>query len=135
MPRRGSSQAGGPAIRAIDPWRPGSPARGKPNQLLSDAERAQLAAFSSIVRFKKGERIYAEGEPADSIFNIISGIVATFKSEPNGSEHVAAILYPGDLFGLSEEGRYTNSAKAVTSVTAYSLPTVALRRQMSKDAE
>jgi CRP-like cAMP-binding protein len=38
------------------------------------------------------------------------------------------------LFGLSEQGRYTNSAKAITPVTAYALPVPALRRQLSKDA-
>src|SRR5689334_21282595 len=133
MARRDSGQAGGPAIRAIDPWHLGNPPRGKPRQLLSDAERAHLGALASIVRFKKGEKIYAEGAPADAIYNIISGIVTTYKTAPDGSEHVVAILYPEDLFGLSEEGQYTNSARTVTSVTAYALPAAAFRRQLSKD--
>ena len=58
MARRDSGQAGGPAIRAIDPWHLGNPPRGKPRQLLSDAERAHLGALASIIRFKKGEKIY-----------------------------------------------------------------------------
>jgi CRP/FNR family transcriptional regulator, anaerobic regulatory protein len=129
-----SSPPGGPAIRAADPWLPRNPSAGKLQQLLSDEERAQLATIASIVRFKKGEKIYSDGEPAEAIFNIISGIVKAYKTARDGSEHIAAFLYPQDLFGLSEEGRYTNSAKALTPVTAYSLPTAALRRRLSKDA-
>jgi CRP/FNR family transcriptional regulator, anaerobic regulatory protein len=127
-----SGHVGGPAIRAVDPWLPGNAAAGTLHQLLSDDERAQLATIASIVRFKKGEQIYSQGKPADVIFNIVSGVVKSYA--PHDGEHIDAFLYPQDLFGLSEEGVYSNSAAAVTSVTAYALPTPALRRELSKDA-
>jgi CRP-like cAMP-binding protein len=135
MAASASSRPGGPAIRAIDPWLSGKFSAGKSRQLLSEEERARLATIASIVRFKKGEKIYSDGKPAEAIFNIISGIVKVYKSAANGGEHIAGFLYPQDLFGLSEEGRYTNSAKAITPVTAYALPVPALRRRLSKDAE
>jgi CRP/FNR family transcriptional regulator, anaerobic regulatory protein len=125
---------GGPAIRAVDPWLPGKFSAGKSRQLLSEEERAHLATIASIVRFKKGEAIYSSGKPADAIFNIIGGIVKVYKPAANGGEHITAFLYPQDLFGLSEEGRYTNSATAITPVTAYALPVPALRRRLSRDA-
>lgn len=124
---------GGPAIRAVDPWLPGNPRPGKTRQLLSDGERARLATLATIVRFKKGESIYTAGKPANTIFNIVVGVVKTFTT--NRTEHIAAFLYPQDLFGLSEEGRYVSSAAAVTPVTAYALPTAALRGRLPKDAE
>ncbi len=133
--RARSNGPGGPAIRAADPWLPRKPEGGLLHQLLSDEERAHLATIASIVRFKKGEQIYTDGKPADAIFNIISGVVKTYKTGRDCGEHIAAFLYPQDLFGLSEEGRYINAAKAVTPVTAYALPTPALRRRLSKDAE
>ena len=133
MAAGGKSHPSGPAIRAVDPWLPGIPS-GVSRQLLSENERAHLATIASIVRFKKGEKIYSEGQPAKAIFNIISGIVKTYTPGANGDEHIAAFLYPQDLFGLTEEGRYTNSAKAITPVTAYALPVLALRRQLSTDA-
>lgn len=127
-----TSRSGGPAIRAVDPWLPGNPTAGTLHQLLSDEERARLATIATIVRFKKGERIYSQGEPADTIFNVVSGVVKA--SAPYDGEHINAFLYPQDLVGLSEEGHYVNSATAVTPVTAYALPTPALRRQLTKDA-
>lgn len=129
-----SSRPGGPGIRAVDPWLPSNRSAGRLQQLLNDEERAQLATIATIIRFKKGEQIYSDGKPAKAIFNIISGVVKAYMIAPDGSEHITAFLYPQDLFGLSEEGRYTNSAKALTPVTAYSLPAPALRQRLSKDA-
>ena len=121
----------GPAIRAIDPW---APSTEKMRQLLSDEERARLAVIASIIRFNKGEEIYRKGQRANAVFNIITGVVKAYKSAPKGSEHITAFLFSDDLFGLSEEGRYTNSTKAITPVIAYRLPVSALRNRLSKDA-
>jgi len=105
------------------------------HQLLSDEERARLAVMSSIVRFKKGEIIYREGDLAEAVFNINTGVVTAYKEARDGREHIVAFLLSDDLFGLSEEGRYANSTKAITAVSAYRLPVTALRSRLSKDAE
>src|SRR5476649_1591070 len=113
----------GPAIRGVDPW---APSAGKMRQLLSDEERARLAVLASIVRFNKGEEIFGEGQRASAVFNIITGVLKAYKTATAGSEHITAFLFPDDLFGLSEEGRYINSTKAITPVTAYRLPVSSL---------
>jgi len=130
-----SRGSGGPRLRAVDPWLPGNPSPGESHQLLTDDERARLATIASIVRFKKGAQIYSEGEPGKAVFNIIGGVIKIYMVTPEGREYVSAFLYPGDLFGLSEEGRFMNSAKAVTPVTTYLLPLDALQRRVFKDAD
>jgi CRP/FNR family transcriptional regulator len=105
------------------------------HQLLTDDERARLAVMSSIVRFKKGEIIYQEGERADAVFNINTGVVTAYRRAPDGREHVVAFLLADDLFGLSAEGLYTNSTKALTAVIAYRLPVAALRSYFTNDGE
>ena len=122
----------GLGIRALEPR---AHSGGRMHQLLTDEERARLAVLSSIVRFKKGQIIYREGDPADAIFNIHAGVVTAYKEAPDGREHIAAFLLPDDLFGLSAEAQYTNSTRAITAVTAYRLPVTALRGRLSKDAE
>ena len=122
-----------PNFRAIDPWIVDNPA-GKVHQLLSEEERVRLAAISTLVRFKRGETIFTEGDECHSIFNVISGVVSTYQSEADGQHHIAAFLYPDDLFGLAEEGRYISSAKAITPVAAYAISTSALRQLLSNDA-
>lgn len=131
MTARIAGSGRGPAIRAVDPW---ASSTGKMRQLLSEEERARLAVIASIVRFKKGAEIYRGGQRANTIFNIISGVVKAYKIERDRSEHITAFLFPDDLLGLSEEGRYTNSAKAITPVTTFQIPVSALRSRLSTDA-
>jgi CRP-like cAMP-binding protein len=121
----------GPTIRARDPW---IFSGGKHRQLLSEEERAHLSAIASIVRFKKGAEIYREGRGANAVFNIISGVVKAFRTASDGSEHITEFLFPDDLFGLSEEGKYVNSTTAITAVTAFHMPVSALRARLSRDA-
>jgi CRP/FNR family transcriptional regulator len=123
----------GPEIHAVHPWAPGNHERSV-RQLLSDDERAQVAKIATIVHFKKGELIYQEGDAADAAFNIISGVVTAFRIISD-AEHVLSFLYPGDLFGLSEEGRYSNSIEAATAVVAYKMPLPAVRRMLDKNAD
>jgi len=98
-----SGGSGGPRLRAVDPWLPGSLSPGQSHQLLSDDERACLATIASIVRFKKGEQIYSDGEPGKAVFNIIGGVIKLYTPTPEGREYVSAFLYSEDLFGLTEE--------------------------------
>jgi CRP-like cAMP-binding protein len=130
--RKISTNTHGPAIRGVDPW---AASAGKMRQLLSEEERARLAVLASIVRFNKGEEIYRKGQRADAVFNIITGVVKAYKTAPDGSEHIAAFLFPDDMLGLAEEGRYTNSTKAITPLAVYRFPVSALRSRLARDAD
>jgi CRP/FNR family transcriptional regulator len=103
-------------------------------QLLSDEERARLAVIASVVRFKKGEEVYRGGDRAEAVFNIISGAVKAVQQGPDGTKQIVAFLFPEDLFGLAQEGRYANSIKTLTPVTAYRMPITALRGRLLADA-
>ncbi|MEI4927316.1 cyclic nucleotide-binding domain-containing protein, partial [Klebsiella pneumoniae] len=74
------------------------------------------------------------GDPADAIYNIVSGVVKAFVTEPDGGERISAFLFDDDLLGLSDEGHYVSSAEAITPVTAYRLPAAKLRGQLHRDA-
>jgi CRP-like cAMP-binding protein len=121
----------GPSIAAADLW---GYSGGKRTHLLTDEERAQLVVISSVVRFKKGTRIYRQADRADAVFNIISGVVKSYRTLRDGTEHIAAFLFPDDVIGLAEDGRFVNSAAAVTGVTAYRIPVAALQTRIRNDA-
>ena len=132
MTREPSSRRSGPSILAVDPWVSVNRSKGRMHQVLSNEERVQLATIASVVRSKRGAEIYRSGQQAGAMFDIISGVVKVYSGDD--IDHITAFLFPGDLFGLSEEGTYTNSVEAVTPVMAYQLPTSALRGRLSKDA-
>jgi len=123
--------AHGPSVAAIPLW---ATSGGKRTQLLSKEERSRLAVIASIVRFKKGEEIYREGDRAEAVFNIISGVVKSCKTMPDKTERIFAFLFADDLVGLAKEGVYVNTTKAVTALTAYRIPVSALESRLRKDA-
>jgi len=100
---------------------------------LTDEERLDLAVISSVVRFKKGTQIYRERDRADAVFNINNGVVKSYKTLPDETQHIVAFLFPDDLIGLAEEGKYVNSTEAVTAVTGYRIPVKALETRLQKD--
>jgi len=118
----GDPPSSGPTIIVPALWASGANS-GYP---LTAEERALLAVISTIVRFRKGERIYEEGDSANAVFNIIAGVVKSYQILPDKRQHIAVFLFADDLVGLAENGKYVNSAEAVTPVTMYRIPTAAL---------
>lgn len=121
-------------LHASHPWIAGHPWKDKACQ-LDEHQQARLSAISSIVRFEKRQVIHQAGEPVDAIYNIASGVAKSFSVDPDGSERINTFLFAGDLLGLSEQGRYTNSAQAITPVTAHRFPIAKLQRHLHREAE
>jgi hypothetical protein len=92
--------SGGPAIRAKAIWIADRSSKAAAPQLLSNQQRAELSTIGSIVRFKKGQRIYRAGDPIDAIYNVISGVVKSVFAALDGSERINAFL-----IGLTKAGR------------------------------
>ncbi|WP_395713773.1 Crp/Fnr family transcriptional regulator [Reyranella sp.] len=124
---------GGPKLLGPPLFSVGNPAR--VHQLLTEDERARLSLIASVARFNKGDMLLRAGEPADAVYNVITGVVKSFAVEPDGSKTINGFLFTGDLVGLSDEGKYANSVEAVTAVTTYRLPVSKLESQLRKDAE
>ena len=93
------------------------------------------AVIATVRRYRKGETIYREGEQAAAVFNIITGVVKSFKALPDNEQYIVGFLFPNDLFGLAEYGSYVNSAEAVTAVTLYRIPTKALETRLRQNAK
>ena len=56
-------------------------------------------AARHIVRFRRSEKIYSQGEPAESVNYIQEGGVRLSVISEGGKEAVVAVLGPGDFFG------------------------------------
>jgi CRP/FNR family cyclic AMP-dependent transcriptional regulator len=53
----------------------------------------------TITSFRKNQNVYAQGDPADSVFYIQSGKLKKIVVSEQGKEAVVALLGPGDFFG------------------------------------
>jgi CRP/FNR family transcriptional regulator, nitrogen fixation regulation protein len=70
----------------------------------------------TVLKFRKGEIIYAQGDPATDWFEVVSGTVRTCHIYADGHRQLTGFFYLGDVFGIDSVS-YQSSAEAVTAVT------------------
>ncbi len=88
-------------------------------------ELEQLSALQPIVRYKKKEIIFHEGDSPSSIFFLNQGKVKTFKSHDEGKEYVTSLYKKGEFFGytpLIENAHYPDSAMALEDCEVCKIP-------------
>lgn len=67
--------------------------------------------------FSYGKRteIYGEGEPAEYVYQILSGIARSYKLLADGRRQIGAFHVPGDVFGLEAGPSYRVTVEAIAS--------------------
>jgi CRP/FNR family transcriptional regulator len=63
-----------------------------------------------------GEPLFHQGDPADCVFSLTSGVIKLNSILPDGRRQVIAFLFPGDFVGLEAGERRNFSAEAVSEV-------------------
>jgi CRP/FNR family nitrogen fixation transcriptional regulator len=76
-------------------------------------KRALAALQRGPVRFRRNNVLACEGDSADYIFIVVSGVLRSCKIFKNGSHSIVAFYLPGDVLGWSE-ARYMLNVEAVT---------------------
>jgi CRP/FNR family transcriptional regulator, anaerobic regulatory protein len=110
-------------------------AAGVATQLLTDRHRQNLAGLATSLNVPRRTIFYREDTPAEWVFMIAKGVVKSYRDLPSGKRHIAAFLFPGDVFGLAENGRFVNSTQAVTRAMVYRIPIDALKDLLLRDAD
>jgi CRP-like cAMP-binding protein len=85
-------------------------------RLRGQTHCASAQVSGILLKFRKGEIVYAQGDPASDWYEVISGTVRTCYLYTNGQRQLTGFYYPGDVFGI-EAGTHCASAEAVTSTT------------------
>ncbi len=76
-----------------------------------------LMVISSLHKKAAGETVFAEGDDADSVYEVVSGMVRLYKLLPDGRRLITGFLSAGHLMGLAPEGVCVYTAEALTEVT------------------
>ena len=129
---RGTIEDDTPSMRAV-----GFGSTGDANavRILTKPQRQQLAAIATRLRLRPRAIVYREETAANWLFIIASGVVKSYRDLPSGNRRIAAFLFPEDIFGLAENGRYVNTAQAVTEVKVHRIPFEALERLFLHDGQ
>jgi CRP-like cAMP-binding protein len=78
----------------------------------------------TLVKLRKGQSLFKEGDDGDHLFIVSNGKVKLGTKSPDGRENLLMILGPGDMFGdlsLFDSGPRTATATAVTDTKLLSL--------------
>lgn len=78
---------------------------------------SRLTAISTLQRKAPGETLFAEGDEADSVYEVVHGMLRLYKLLPDGRRLITGFLSAGHLLGLAPEGVCVYTAEAVTEVT------------------
>jgi cAMP-binding proteins - catabolite gene activator and regulatory subunit of cAMP-dependent protein kinases len=67
------------------------------------------------VAFNPKTPLFAQDDPAESVYNLTEGMVRLYKLLPDGRRQIVGFALPGDFLGLALEDNYSFSADAVTT--------------------
>jgi len=97
---------------------------------------ARVAEGRVAMRFHKGQAIFSQGDPADSIFYVEDGQVKVAVVSEQGKEAVVAILGAGEFFGeacLAGQQQRMETVTALQDTTVLRLERAAIIRLIHND--
>ncbi|MDE1918421.1 cyclic nucleotide-binding domain-containing protein [Sphingobium sp. HBC34] len=78
---------------------------------------AELRNQGGEVRLSQGEALFHQGDRADCVFSLTSGIIQLYALLPDGRRQVIAFHFPGEFIGLCGWGDHHCTAEAVSRAT------------------
>ncbi len=83
--------------------------------VLSAEEMKSFRTLGHSVAFNPKTPLFAQDDPAESVYNLTEGMVRLYKLLPDGRRQIVGFALPGDFLGLALEDNYSFSADAVTT--------------------
>ena len=100
---------------------------------LSAAERQRLVSLSHERTFDKGETIFHEGRPSDSVWLVIEGRVHLLHYLTEGRVQTTCVMTPGESFcclPALDQGTYPATAVAATKAKILQIPSSSFHEMM-----
>lgn len=92
-----------------------------------------LPFHSPVVRLAAKKILFSEYDTADFFYIVKSGLIVEHRSMFDGGRQVLAILFPGDMVGISPCSQHETSAEAVCDSEVEAIPRSELSRRMRED--
>lgn len=86
-------------------------------------------------RFSRNEEIFGEGEPAEHLYRVVSGVVRTIRFTTDGRRQILAFHFPGDVFGIEMGDRHAQAAEAVTDASVSVVRRSMVEAAAARDAQ
>src|SRR5690349_22749986 len=83
--------------------------------------------------YRKDEEIYGEDEPAEYVYQVVSGAVRTYKLLSDGRRQIGTFHLPGDVFGLESGSAHRLAAEAIIDTTVRLVKRKSLEQSAQND--
>jgi CRP/FNR family transcriptional regulator len=103
---------------------------------LDETGCAQITAYGRVQKYRKGQLLFQEGEPAKGLFLIRAGAVKIFKMAESGREQILSILRAGDSVAelpLFDSQPYPASAAAQEDTNLLFIPKTAFEELLARN--
>ena len=90
--------------------------------VLRDEELDHLQAIARQTRIGPRQILFQEGDDADNVYNILSGVLKLYKLLPDGRRQITGFVYQGDFLGVASVGVHSFSAEAISDVSLCRFP-------------
>lgn len=98
-------------LTAVATAKPAIYARPAPAASLAEGP---LGLMGAPMRFARNCEIFGEDEPAEYLYQVISGAVRTYRTLDDGRRQIVAFYMPGDVFGVEAGDLHLSSAEAIS---------------------
>ena len=91
---------------------------------ISVAELDSIKEHIFERNIESGDLILLEGEPADAMYFVVSGVVKVFKTSSEGKEQILSFIRPGESFNdvpVFDGGQNLGSVQAIGPVVLYGI--------------
>jgi CRP/FNR family transcriptional regulator len=94
---------------------PASPSRGvsRLDNLIHNGQRLAWPPLP-LFRLPREGTLFREGDPAELVFEVISGLIRLQRMLPDGRRSIVGFAFPGDVIGLWASGVHAYAAEAIT---------------------
>lgn len=100
-----------------------------------DAVTDLIGLMGACMSFDRNSEIFAEDEPAEYIYRVVTGAVRLTKLLSDGRRQIGAFYLPGDVFGLEAEETHSFAAEAIGPCRVLVLKRKAILEQASRDPD
>ncbi len=80
----------------------------------------QLAAQAALRNYRRGQILFAESDPGDSLLAVVSGSLKAYSTTEHGDEFLLAVVGPGETLGelaLADGGLRSATVSALTEAS------------------
>jgi CRP/FNR family nitrogen fixation transcriptional regulator len=85
--------------------------------------------------YRKDEEIYGEDEPAEYVYQVVSGAVRTYKLLSDGRRQIGTFHLPGDVFGLESGANHRLAAEAIIDTNVRLVKRASLEKAAGIDVQ